>query len=252
MTTGNSGPPPAPAAAEFDAYAAGYAAGMEDPLKRLMGGGFDAFIDLKARWLLRDLARRPVRSAARPDTAALLDFGCGTGELLQSLRRHGFPGTLRGCDVSSGMLAEAARRWRGGLPPALHLVGAGELPFAPASVDLVTVCCVLHHIPPAEHPTVFAKLARLLKPGGRLVVFEHNPHNPLTRRVVRNAPIDRNAVLVSAAEVRAAAGAVLAGLKTHYILFFPPRFAWLGRAERLLSWLPLGGQYVVVGEKPAA
>jgi SAM-dependent methyltransferase len=247
--TSDSSPPPA-GSAEFDAYASGYAAGMEDPIKRLMGGDFDAFIDLKARWLLRDLARRPLRSVPRPSAAALLDFGCGTGELLQALRRHGFPGGLQGCDVSAGMLAEAARRWRDGPPPALHRVGDGDLPFAPASLDLVTVCCVLHHIPPAEHPAVFARLVRLLRPAGRLVVFEHNPHNPVTRHIVRKAPIDRNAVLVSAAAVRqglAAAG--LAELRTKYILFFPPRFRRLGRAEALLGWLPLGGQYVVVGEK---
>jgi SAM-dependent methyltransferase len=247
--TSDSAPPPA--GAEFDAYAPGYAAGMEDPIKRLMGGEFDAFIDLKARWLLRDLARRPLRSADRLSAAALLDFGCGTGELLQCLRRHDFPGELRGCDVSAGMLAEAARRWRDGPPPALHVVGTGDLPFAPASLDLVTVCCVLHHIPPAEHAAVFARLARLLKPAGRLVVFEHNTHNPVTRHIVRKAPIDRNAILVSAAAVRAGlAAAGLIDLRTRYILFFPPRFRRLGRAEALLGWLPLGGQYVVVGEKP--
>jgi ubiquinone/menaquinone biosynthesis C-methylase UbiE len=246
MTTGDSA-----AAAEFDAYAAGYAAGMEDPLKRLAGGGFDAFIDLKVRWLLRDLARRPLRCAPPAAGPALLDFGCGTGDLLQSLRRHGFGGALHGCDLSAGMLAEAARRWRLGPPPALTHVGPGDLPFAPASVDLVTVCCVLHHVPPAEHPALLARLARVLRPGGRLVVFEHNPHNPLTRRIVRNAPIDRNAILVTAAQVRAAASAAaLAELRTRYILFFPPRFPRLGRAERLLGWLPLGGQYVVAAEKP--
>jgi SAM-dependent methyltransferase len=254
MTTGsNSAPPAARSGAEFDAYAPGYAAGMEDPVKRLVGGEFASFMDVKSRWLLRDLARRPLKSAADLSAATLLDFGCGTGELLQSLRRLGFPGELRGCDVSAEMLALAAQRWCGGTAPQWQPIDTGELPYPAASFDLITVCCVLHHVVPAERPGVYAKLARVLKPGGRVVVFEHNPYNPATRWIVSRAPIDRNAILVSAGAVRRGlADAGLTDLTTHYFLFFPPRFAWLHTAEAALSWLPLGGQYVVIGEKPAA
>src|SRR5262245_6793417 len=115
---------------EFDAYASGYSAGNEDPFKRLIGGTFEAFIDVKTGWLLRDLAKHPVRAAAALDKVRLLDFGCGTGELLQSLRQQGFQGELAGCDISEQMLAEAARRWRCGPPPQLHLHGDGaRLPY---------------------------------------------------------------------------------------------------------------------------
>jgi SAM-dependent methyltransferase len=252
MSSGNSAPSAAGSGPEFDAYAPGYSAGMEDPIKRLMGGEFAAYMDLKSRWFLRDLARRPLGSGTVPAAATLLDFGCGTGELLQSLRRQGFAGELQGCDVSTAMLEEAARRWRGGPTPLFRGIDGGELPYPPASFDLATVCCVLHHVLPEERPAVYSNVARVLKPAGRVAVFEHNPYNPVTRWIVRKAPIDRNAILVSAPAVRrglAAAG--LVNLKTYYILFFPPRFAGLHRAEALLSWLPLGGQYIVTADKPA-
>jgi 2-polyprenyl-3-methyl-5-hydroxy-6-metoxy-1,4-benzoquinol methylase len=247
----SSSAPPSTPRAEFDAYAQDYTAGMEDPIKRLMGGTFEAFIDLKARYLMRDLGRRRLRSVTQVSAARLLDFGCGSGELLQSLRRHGFTGELHGCDVSTAMLAEAARRWCYGPSPMLYAVGTGELPFTESSLDLVTVCCVLHHVPLAKHSAVLARLVGLLKPAGRIVVFEHNPLNPITRHIVRRAPIDRNAVLVSAASVqRELAAAGMIDVRTRFILFFPPRFPQLARIESLLGWLPLGGQYIVVGEKP--
>ncbi len=234
-------------APEFDDYAADYAAGMEDPFKRLAGGSFAAFIDLKAGWLLRDLARHPLRSGG----ARLLDFGCGTGEFLQSLRRHGFAGELCGCDVSGGMLAEAARRWPDDRPPALHQSENAWLPYPANGFDVVLACCVLHHVPPAQHPAVFLELARVLKPGGRLVVFEHNPLNPLTRWIVARAPIDRHAILFRAAALRRALAAEgLTASRTAYLLFFPPRFRRLRALEGGLGWLPLGGQYALAAEKP--
>ena len=44
--------------------------------------------------------------------------------------------------------------------------------------------------------------AGVLKPGGRLYVFEHNPRNPLVRYVIARTPIDENAILLDAREVQ--------------------------------------------------
>ncbi|HEX4147586.1 MAG TPA: hypothetical protein VHY20_01305, partial [Pirellulales bacterium] len=44
---------PRPLGAEFDQYAAGYGAGMENPLKQLAGNSAEEFIDVKVRWLLK-------------------------------------------------------------------------------------------------------------------------------------------------------------------------------------------------------
>jgi SAM-dependent methyltransferase len=227
--------------AEFDAFAPDYDAGMSDPVKRLAGGSADTFLEHKADWLLRNLA----------PAGRLLDFGCGTGGFLRALRRVGAPLELVGCDVAAGMIEEARRRWDAGQEPTLHAVPPGPLPFVDAGFDLVTAVSVFHHVAPAEQLGVARDLLRVVRPGGAVVIFEHNPANPVTRWIVRRAPIDSNAVLLwprTCTRLLRHAGA--ARCRTAYLLFFPPRFRPLWRVERFLEWLPLGGAYVTVGTRP--
>ncbi|MBV8408746.1 MAG: hypothetical protein JOY64_14015, partial [Alphaproteobacteria bacterium] len=65
--------------AEFDRHAVGYDGGLDNPVKRLLGNSADQFIAVKARWLLR---REPGLKSGR---LALLDYGCGAGDLLRVL-----------------------------------------------------------------------------------------------------------------------------------------------------------------------
>ena len=97
--------------AEFDQFAVDYNAGMENSVKKLVGDNPDIFIEVKARWLLANLAKPDARTKLAATPARLLDFGCGAGLFLQVLRRLGFAGVLHGCDISSGMLAEAMHTW---------------------------------------------------------------------------------------------------------------------------------------------
>lgn len=123
-------------------------------------------------------------------------------------------------------------------------------PFADGQFDIVTISAVLHHVPVDERPAVYGELARVLKPGGRLYVFEHNPRNPLVRYVVARTPIDENAILLDAREVRQ--GLVETSrydLDTDYLMFMPPGIGFLRGVDRALAWLPLGAQYVVAAHK---
>jgi SAM-dependent methyltransferase len=116
--------------------------------------------------------------------------------------------------------------------------------------DIVTISAVLHHVPVGERPAVYGELARLLRPGGRLYVFEHNPRNPLVRHVIARTPIDANALLLDATEVRHGLGAAAPfDLSVEYLMFMPPGFPLLAGIDRLLAWLPLGAQYVVAARK---
>ena len=125
-------------------------------------------------------------------------------------------------------------------------------PFADGQFDILTISAVLHHVPVAERPAVYAELGRVLKPGGRIYVFEHNPRNPLVRYVVARTPIDRNAILLDSDEVRhGLLDAARYDLETDYLMFMPPGLAVLRPIDRILAWLPLGAQYVVVAYKPA-
>ena len=95
-------------------------------------------------------------------------------------------------------------------------------------------------------PDVYAALHRALRPEGSVVVFEHNPLNPVTRYVVAHTPIDRNAILLQAGETRnGLGGAGFSDVRTRYLMFFPPRLAPLAACEPALGWLPLGAQYAV-------
>lgn len=232
--------------AEFDRHAATYDGGLDNPVKRLVGRSPDQFIAVKARWLLR---REPGLAGGG---LAFLDYGCGTGDLMRVLARLGARAAWQGCDVSTAMLAEVGRRWPAdlGAAPAVAAQDGAAAPFDAGRFDVVAISAVLHHVPPAGRPAVYRELARLLKPGGRLYVFEHNPRNPLVRYVVARTAIDADAILLDPGEVRG--GLQAAGLSApsaDYLMFTPPGLPALAAVDRLLAWLPLGAQYAVAARK---
>jgi ArsR family transcriptional regulator len=104
----------------------------------------------------------------------VVDFGCGTGVLTVELAR--WAGHVTAIDRSGSALGKAkAEAARQGLSNITFLeADLHALPLPNASVDLVVVSQSLHHVDSIEH--VLAEGARLLKPGGRLVVLELLPH----------------------------------------------------------------------------
>ena len=90
----------------------------------------------------------------------------------------------------------------------------------------------------------------MVRPGGLVVVIEHNPMNPLTRMAVARCDFDEGVELASRKEARrlfVARG--LQPVEHPYILFFPWRGNAPRRVERWLTWLPFGAQYIVAGRK---
>jgi SAM-dependent methyltransferase len=233
--------------AEFDVHAEGYDAGMDNKLKALAGDSADDFVAVKVRWLLRRWPELRLNA-----TWSILDYGCGTATLLRLMRAAGIPGRLTGTDVSTGMLREAARIWpMGSPPPVLQAQTGAATGLSAGAFDLVMISAVLHHVPVLERSDVYAELHRLLQPDGRLVVFEHNPWNPVTSHVVAHTPIDRDAVLLPPPEVAAALTAAgWRDIRTSHLMFLPPRLGSLATAaERVFGWLPFGGQYAVTARK---
>jgi SAM-dependent methyltransferase len=234
--------------AEFDQHAARYDGGHDNPIKRLIAGSPDDYIAVKARWLMRR------EKDLREGGARLLDYGCGAGDLMRVLAMLGARADFTGCDVSMGMLDEAAKRWpaKQGAPPTLVVQDSARTPFADGQFDIATVSAVLHHVPVAERTMVYAELGRVLKPGGRVYVFEHNPRNPLVRHVIARTPIDANAILLDANEVQdGLLDSARYEIETDYLMFMPPGVKLLRRVDRALAWLPLGAQYAVAARKPA-
>ncbi len=100
------------------------------------------------------------------------DLGCGTGQVSAALAP--FVERIVAIDASAAML-EAARSRLAALPNVELRQGELEaLPIDDSSLDLGSLMLVLHHLP--EPRKAVAELARVLRPGGRVIVVEMLPH----------------------------------------------------------------------------
>lgn len=197
--------------------------------------------DYFARYKI-DEVRRLWTAGGGAEPRAIVDFGAGIGNSLPHLRRA-FPGArITALDVSRRSLDIAARRFAGTAEFVCY--DGGDIPLPDGSVDLVFSSCVFHHIDEAEHVEIFRRLRRLLAPGGRLIVFEHNPLNPVTRHIVATCEFDENAVLIPAGAFKARQRAAGFGkVDAAFTGFFPAGLKALRPLERYLTALPFGAQY---------
>ena len=109
-------------------------------------------------------------------TMHLADIACGTGRFLgQVLEVYPRLG-VTGIDLSENYLNEARKHLRaiGRARSAVHLAAANaeSLPLADASQDIVTVIFLFHELPAAVRRRVAREMARVLKPGGLLVLLD--------------------------------------------------------------------------------
>jgi SAM-dependent methyltransferase len=173
--------------------------------------------------------------------SSVLEFGCGIGRNIPYLKEAYPDAQVMGSDVSEKSL-ETARLEN----PGTHFWREGLSEGERSGFDLVFVAGVFHHIPPDERLAAARTIAARLNPGGTAVVFEHNPLNPVTRKIVSECPYDEGVILLRMAELRdLLATAGLTDFTGGYSLFFPPRLKALARLERFMRWIPFGGQYWV-------
>ncbi len=105
------------------------------------------------------------RTGARTGAGTAVDAACGTGRLSAPLVERGY--RVVGVDGSPDMLRQARRR----LPDSEFLAGdLRHLPVRDGSADLVVTGLALTHV--AELGPAFAEFARVLRPGGHLVVSD--------------------------------------------------------------------------------
>ncbi len=102
----------------------------------------------------------------------LLDVACGTGRFLRDVRLA-YPALgLEGLDLSQAYLDEARRHLDGLRPARLSCANAEAMPVADASQDIVTAVFLYHELPGEVRRAVTAEIARVLKPGGLLVLID--------------------------------------------------------------------------------
>ena len=115
-----------------------------------------------------------------------LDVGCGTGVLAARLADAGYE--MTGADPADGMLEVMRAR-----APQVRAVRASAtaLPFEDGAFDLVMCVAVLHHVADAgDVRGTLAEMVRVARPGGSVLVWDHNPRNPYWRVIMKRVPQD--------------------------------------------------------------
>jgi 2-polyprenyl-3-methyl-5-hydroxy-6-metoxy-1,4-benzoquinol methylase len=221
-------------AEKFDAYAESY--------EKLHGTSIKASGEDPAyfhQYKIECLARLSPRV---PKDGPVLDFGCGIGNLTERLvlaydEVHGYDPSKESVETAKSRADKATFH--------TDVEGLPRDHFATAVLS-----GVLHHVPVAERKDLLGKVRATLRPGGRIVVFEHNPLNPLTRRAVSTCEFDDDAILLYPWEARkllAASG--FEDVALDYIVFFPKPLAFLRPIEPSLRWFGIGAQQMLVAKR---
>ncbi|QPC87433.1 methyltransferase domain-containing protein [Mesorhizobium sp. NBSH29] len=225
---------------EFDAYRASYSDAVDKAIS-VPGLDVDFFTRAKASRLLDWLSA----NVGPAEELSVLDVGCGVGNYHPLV--SGRLAQLTGVDPSVECLDEAKAR------NSLVAYKASDgltLPFEDNVFDAAFAICVMHHVPPEQWALFVAEMARVVRKGGAVLVFEHNPLNPLTQRIVSRCPFDEDATLLRKKRVTAYFDeAGLSDISGHYILTVPSVEGPLRWIDDRLSSLPTGAQYFVSGIK---
>ena len=135
--------------------------------------------DLIVRWLVmhgkeRTFRRMTADLAQLQSGEAVLDVGCGTGtQALVAKERVGATGRVCGIDPSRSLLSAARRKAkRVGLSIDLQPGSIEHIPASSQSFDVVLSTFMMHHVPDQHKHQGLAEIARVLVPGGRLLIID--------------------------------------------------------------------------------
>ncbi|HJN79630.1 MAG TPA: ubiquinone/menaquinone biosynthesis methyltransferase [Phycisphaerales bacterium] len=150
-----------------------------------IAGRYDLNNRVHSLWRDQVWRRRAAMLARIGPEDDVLDMACGTGDLSEILAQCR-PRSVLGMDFTEAMLEIAQRKARrkarsNGVPaPTFRWGDAMEIDLPDESVDVVTIAFGLRNI--SSPQTAVGEFARILRPGGRLVVLEFStPRNPLVR-----------------------------------------------------------------------
>jgi SAM-dependent methyltransferase len=120
-----------------------------------------------------------------PFGGTVLDVGCGTGALAGWIQRSGFD--VVGVDASAGMLGEALDNGVG----AVYAAYSTALPFEDGAFDLALTVATMHHLETPERvAATIAEMGRVVRSGGAVLIWDHNPLNPYWPILMKRVPQD--------------------------------------------------------------
>ena len=192
-----------------------------------------------AEYKVKDLSN--LLSGMQFEPKSILDFGCGIGNSIPYFRKYLQSAKLYCADVSSRSMEIAINRHPG---QEEYILINEAIPLENNSIDVAFSACVFHHIPKAVHNKWMNEIRRVVRPGGLFIIYEHNPLNPLTVRAVKNCPIDVNAELISAREIKSIL--LSSGwecVTVNYKIFFPAQLKILRPVEIYLEKFFIGAQW---------
>lgn len=126
-----------------------------DALRWMLEGGYRQHRQL----LAQHFAQPPER---------VLDCGCGTGTFARCFPAESY----FGIDISAAYIARARQRHP---EHRFDVMDATQLDFADDSFDAVIVCGVIHHLDQSIAQRMLSEIARVLRPEGRLLLWEDVP-----------------------------------------------------------------------------
>jgi ubiquinone/menaquinone biosynthesis C-methylase UbiE len=137
----------------------------------LMAWFIDTFM---FRGKFRELRQRTADLAQLQSGETVLDVGCGTGTLaMEVARRVGREGRVAGVDPGTQQIARArAKAARRHLPIEFQVGVIEQLAFPDQTFDVIFSTLMMHHLPTSLKRQGLAEIARVLKPGGRLVIAD--------------------------------------------------------------------------------
>ena len=219
---------------DFDDFSGGYDALLRESTKQYTND-----IEYFARYKVAIMQKRVQHPVRR-----VLEYGCGIGRNISHIAKAFPESEIVGTDISATSLEIAAN-----LNPNVHFeVEHQNLDIG--TFDLIFVASVFHHIPLEQRFNAMSSLSKRLNPNGNIFIFEHNPYHPVTRRIVSTCPFDADAILLKPSELTTLFSNTNINLiKKSFCLFIPPKLHLLNPIEKMITWLPLGGQYWVQGSK---
>ncbi len=225
---------------EFNAYKDSYNNEIDKAIS-FSGQSHDYFTKVKAENLLNIIDKE--LSLAKEIT--LIDVGCGHG-LIHPFLLCNEKIKLSGIDMADEVINIAKKNNQS---VDYNTYDGKKLPYKDNSFDVAFAVCVMHHVPPKQWSDFLKEMKRVVKKDGLVVIFEHNPFNPVTRHIVNNCPLDENAVLLKNGKMKSLFKECgYTDITSNYILFVPFDFKIFRFVDKILSWLPMGAQYFTYGK----